>query len=59
MTHCRKPIFMRLTLNEAKWIEFIRLISDRDPEPTLAAVQALRQALDRRYQRSSDWEYQC
>lgn len=47
MTPCRKPVFMRLTLNEAKWIEFIRLASDRDPGPTLAAVQALRQALGR------------
>ena len=32
-----------LTKNEVGWIEFIRLLSDdRDPVPTLAAVQALR-----------------
>lgn len=36
-----------LTMNEMAWIEFLRLIScDRDPPPTLRAIQALRRALE-------------
>jgi hypothetical protein len=35
-----------LTEHEKGWIDFIRLIAkDRDPPPTLAAVQALGRAL--------------
>jgi hypothetical protein len=33
------------TPNELAWIEFLRCIDPNDPEPTLAAVQALRTAL--------------
>jgi len=37
---------MTLTANERAWIDFLRLIAeDRDPAPTLRAVQALRQEL--------------
>lgn len=37
-----------LTEHEKGWVEFIRLIAgDRDPPPTLAAVQALHRVLRR------------
>lgn len=41
-----QAMHVMLTEHEKGWIEFIRLIAgDRDPPPTLAAVQALRLAL--------------
>lgn len=43
------PEITELTGNERAWIGFLRLLSgDTDPVPTLARVQALRQALRER-----------
>jgi hypothetical protein len=42
-----KPTMHKLSDNELAWIEFLRLLShDRVQSPTLAAVQALRLALN-------------
>lgn len=42
------PSYAPLTENELAWISMLRAIAgDSDPVPTLAAVQALRQALVR------------
>lgn len=39
---------LRFSSNERAWIEFLRLLScGTDPAPTLKAIQALRQALQR------------
>lgn len=42
----RLPATTPLTENERAWIEMLRtIVGDRDPAPTLDAVQALRQVL--------------
>lgn len=43
------PSTAALTENERAWVDFLRMIvGDRDPAPTLAGVQALREALEPR-----------
>lgn len=42
----RLPSIAPLTENERAWIDMLRaIVGDRDPAPTLEAVQALRRAL--------------
>ena len=42
----RLPASSPLTENERAWIEMLRaIVGDRDPAPTLDAVQALRRVL--------------
>jgi hypothetical protein len=42
----RAPATGPLTMNEWAWIDMLRtIVGDRDPVPTLAAVQALYKAL--------------
>ena len=44
----RLPASTPLTENEHAWIEMLRaIVGDRDPAPTLDAVQALRRVLMR------------
>jgi hypothetical protein len=43
---CKLPSYAQPTRNELAWISMLRaIVGDSDPVPTLAAVQALREAL--------------
>ncbi len=45
---CKLPSYAPPTQNELAWISMLRaIVGDRDPVPTLAAVQALRETLMR------------